>query len=89
MEWNGSLRRWNGMEWSGRKLMSPASGAGETVPTLGASGVVRCLHLSATKHKWRLGEAGLPGGSVITILQLPSRKAGRESGKGPVKVCQK
>jgi hypothetical protein len=36
--------------------MSPASGAGETVPILGASGVIRCLHLSATKHKWRLGE---------------------------------
>jgi hypothetical protein len=46
------------MEWSGRKMMSPASGARETVPILGASGVVRCLHLSATKHKWRLGEAG-------------------------------
>ena len=41
--------------------MSPASGAGETVPILGASGGVRCLHLSSTKHKWRLGEAGLSG----------------------------
>jgi hypothetical protein len=50
-----------GMKWSGRKMMSPASGVGETVPILGASGVVRCLHLSATKHKWRLGEAGLSG----------------------------
>ena len=38
--------------------MSPASGAGKTVPILGASGVVRCWHLSATKHKWRLGEGG-------------------------------
>jgi hypothetical protein len=50
----------NEMERSGRKLMSPASGADETVPIRGVSGVVRCLHLSATKHKRRLGESGLP-----------------------------
>ena len=42
------------------KLTSPASGAGGTVPTFGASGVVRRSRLSATKRKWRLGDAGLP-----------------------------
>jgi len=39
----GSLRptERNEMEWSQRKVMSPASGAGVTVPILGASGVLR------------------------------------------------
>ena len=72
MEWNGSLRRWNGMERSGWKVMSPASGAGETVPILGESGVVRCLHLSTTKHKQRLGEAGVSG--IKKIPTIPDWK---------------
>ena len=49
------------MKWSGAgaKLASQSSGAGETVPALGASGVVRRLRLAATKRKRRLGEPGL------------------------------
>ena len=47
--------KWNA-SGAGAKLASQSSCAGETVPALGASGVVRRLHLSATKRKRRLGE---------------------------------
>jgi hypothetical protein len=51
------MQGWNDWSEAGAKLASQSSCAGETVPMLGASGVVRRSRLAATKRKCRLGEA--------------------------------